>query len=60
VWLEDPTLRQNLGWALEREEQERRVSVQDFAGGTMVRMHDTGIVYAFGDPDTPSEVQIIK
>lgn len=58
VWINDPILRENIGWAIEPE-QNQRASVQDFVGGTMVYIRATRTVYAFGDPDKPSQVQVI-
>ncbi|NJN67703.1 MAG: hypothetical protein HC884_13825 [Chloroflexaceae bacterium] len=59
VWL-NSYLRYDLGWALESEEQEGYATVQGFEGGVMVLFHDTGTVYVFGDPDEPSQVQVIR
>lgn len=60
VWMDDPTLRHEIGWAIEREEQERLATVQDFDGGTMVLIYDVGKIYVFGDPDeNPSDVIVL-
>jgi len=58
VWLADSSLRYEIGWALQEEEQEHRATVQDFRGGLLVGIG--GKVYAFGDPNTPEQVQIVR
>lgn len=60
VWKEDPVLREEIGWAIERAEEEQRASVQSFSGGLMLLLHDSDTVYAFGEADSPEDVQIIR
>jgi hypothetical protein len=59
VWLRS-SLRSDLGWALEEREEEGDATVQGFEGGMMVFFHKTGMVYVFGNPDEPSQVQLIR
>jgi hypothetical protein len=60
VWQENPALAQALGWAIEPEAQPRRADYQILTGGLLVRLYEegrTGMVYAFGNPDVPTQVR---
>ncbi len=59
VWIEDPTLRDAIGWAIEPQAQTRQADMQLFEGGVLVRIYETQFVYAFGDPDQPEDVQVV-
>lgn len=58
VWLADSSLRYEIGWALQEEEQEHHATVQGFAGGLLVGV--AGRVYAFGNPSMPEQVQVVR
>jgi hypothetical protein len=59
VWVSEPELAAALGWALEPEAQPRLADYQ-IMDGLLVRLYtesDSGVVYAFGDPEVPSQVR---
>ncbi len=51
VWINDPTLRDNIGWAVEQFERAETATVQVFDNGALVWLKGSNTVYAFG----PSE-----
>lgn len=67
VWANDTVLRDRIGWALEPEAQSHTASVillnkpgegPDQAA-FLILLEDTRVVYAFGNPANPRQVQII-
>lgn len=58
VWDDDLNLRYEIGWAVEREENETTATVQDFEGGIIIRLNDTGTVFVFGEPDATEDVLV--
>ncbi|MCU0495282.1 MAG: hypothetical protein MUD01_27150 [Chloroflexaceae bacterium] len=61
VWMEDPELRQAIGWAIEPQAQARLADYQVFDSGIiLVHIRETATVYAFGDPSRPEQVQVIR
>jgi len=59
VWVEHPDLRDAIGWAVEARAQPQTVDTQLFSTALLVRINETGVVYAFGNPNLPAPVQII-
>jgi hypothetical protein len=59
VWMANPALRDAIGWATESEAQARTADIQLFETGLLVRIQDTGVVYAFGNTNTPTAAQIV-
>ena len=60
VWMANPSLREAIGWATEPEGQARTADIQFFDGiGLVVRIQETGVVYAFGNTNTPTAAQIV-
>jgi hypothetical protein len=60
VWVENPALAEALGWARDPESHPRRADYQVMTGGVLVRLYEegtTGVVYAFGNPDIPTQVR---
>lgn len=60
VWVENPELAEALGWARDPESHPRRADYQVMTGGVLVRLYEegtTGVVYAFGNPDIPTQVR---
>jgi hypothetical protein len=76
VWEEDPELRTEIGWAIEPQAEERTMTVLTLANAAgesetladlrfLVVLDDPAapyqsVVYAFGDPGEPGQVQIIR
>lgn len=50
AWIDDPSLRQSIGWAVEARERAERATVQLFDRGVMVWLLGANKVYVFG-PD---------
>jgi hypothetical protein len=48
VWINNPNLREDIGWALERNERAETATVQDFDTGVMVWVKGTGNVLGGG------------
>lgn len=48
VWIDDPTLRSDIGWAVEQYERAERATVQLFDNGAMVWLLGSDTVYVFG------------
>lgn len=60
VWQQNPDLPNQLGWAIDATATPLRINYQVFTGGVlMVHIPEYAVVYAFGNPANPSEVQII-
>jgi len=60
VWMANPSLREAIGWATEPQAQARTADIQFFDGiGLVVRIQETGVVYAFGNTNTPTAAQIV-
>ena len=56
----NPSLREAIGWATEPQGQARTADIQFFDGiGLVVRIQETGVVYAFGNTNTPTAAQIV-
>jgi hypothetical protein len=60
VWQQNPELENHLGWAIEATATPMRVHYQLFEGGVLlVYISEYAIVYAFGNPQTTTDVQVI-
>jgi hypothetical protein len=59
VWTEHPELRDALGWATEPQAQPRTVDTQLFNTALLVRVNETGVVYAFGNANGSPYAQIV-
>ncbi len=67
LWFTDSSVRNGLGWAIEKLPEEGRADVVIFDNvyndpgnlGTLVLFQDTGVVYAFGRLDKPDEAAIV-
>jgi hypothetical protein len=59
VWTEQPEVRDAIGWALELEAQPYTVDTQLFSTAWLVRVNETGVVYAFGNANGSPNPQII-
>ena len=59
VWLANPELRDAIGWATEPKAQAGTADIQLFETGLLVRIQETGVVYAFGNTNTPTAAQIV-
>jgi hypothetical protein len=59
VWAENPELRNAIGWAVEAQAQPRTADIQLFDNVLLVRINETGVVYAFGNTNTPTDAQIV-
>jgi hypothetical protein len=61
AWSQDPTLREQIGWATEPQARAERADYQLFDSGILlVYLRGSGATYAFGNPSNPSEVQVIR
>lgn len=57
VWINNPDLRNQIGWALERYERAIKTTVQFFdKGGVMIWVQGTDSVYAFGPQQWQAEI----
>jgi hypothetical protein len=59
VWIEQPALREAIGWATEPQAQARRADIQLFANVLLIRLRENGATYAFGNTNTPGNAQVI-
>lgn len=60
VWQQNPELATQLGWAIEAQATPLRVNYQLFDGGVLlVHIPEYAVVYAFGNPDHPTDMQVI-
>jgi hypothetical protein len=60
IWQQYPELITQLGWATAPEATPLRVNYHLFEGGVLlVHIPDESIVYAFGNPDIPTDMQTI-
>lgn len=60
VWQHDADVANALGWATEPAATPLRINYQLFDGGVlMVHMPEYAVVYAFGNPNDPRDMQII-
>jgi hypothetical protein len=50
VWINDPSLRSDIGWAVEQFERAEKVTAQVFDKGIMIKLQNANTVYVFG-PD---------
>jgi len=48
VWMDDPALRDAVGWALEKTERAETATIQNFDNGTMIWMKGSDTVYVLG------------
>jgi hypothetical protein len=51
VWMEHPELREAIGWATEPQAQPYTVDTLVFDSAWLVRINETGVLYAFGGAD---------
>lgn len=56
VWINDPTLRNEIGWAVEKAERAETATIQDFDKGTLVWIKSTDTVYVFGPTEWNAQV----
>lgn len=60
VWHQNPELASQLGWATAATATPLRINYQVFDGGVLlVHIPEYAVVYAFGDPANPTDIQII-
>jgi hypothetical protein len=63
VWSEHPDVRNAIGWATEPQAQGRTVDIQLFSTlfstALLMRINETGVVYAFGNANNGPPVQVI-
>jgi hypothetical protein len=59
VWSEHPDVRNAIGWATEPQAQPRTVDIQLFSTALLMRINETGVVYAFGNANNGPPVQVI-
>jgi hypothetical protein len=59
VWSIYPDLREAIGWATEPQAQARTVDTQLFSGALLVRINETGVVYAFGNANNSPYAQVV-
>lgn len=60
VWQHHPVVATSLGWATDATATPLRINYQLFDGGVlMVHIPEYAVVYAFGNPDDPTDMQII-
>ena len=60
LWVEQPALRDTIGWATEPQAQARTVDTQMFSTALLVRVNETGVVYAFGNANNGPVPQIVR
>jgi hypothetical protein len=60
LWIEQPALRDTIGWATEPQAQARTVDTQMFTTALLVRVNETGVVYAFGNANNGPVPQIVR
>jgi hypothetical protein len=63
VWIDNADVRNRIGWAVQEREQARRADYQILERGLMVRIYEpgtAGVVYIFGDPSDPAQVQKVQ
>jgi hypothetical protein len=60
LWQEHPALRDTIGWATEPQAQARTVDTQMFSTALLVRVNETGVVYAFGNANNGPVPQIVR
>ncbi len=56
VWANDPVLRQQIGWAIERLENTDTVTAQLFEQGAIILLHSSNMVYVFGTNEWDTEI----
>jgi hypothetical protein len=59
VWSIYPDLRDAIGWATESQAQARTVDTLLFSGALLVRVNETGVVYAFGNANNSPYAQVV-
>jgi len=59
VWMEHPEVRDAIGWAIEPQAQPHTVDTQLFSTALLVRINETGVVYAFGNANGSPAPQIV-
>ena len=59
VWTEHPEVREAIDWAIEPEAQPYTVDTQLFSTALLIRVNETGVVYAFGNANGSPNVQIV-
>jgi hypothetical protein len=59
VWVEHPEVRDAIGWAIESQAQAQTVDTQLFSTALLVRVNETGVVYAFGNRNGSPNPQIV-
>ena len=59
LWIEHPEVRDAIGWAIEPQAQARTVDTQLFSTALLVRVNETGVVYAFGNANGSPNPQIV-
>ena len=56
---EHPEIRDAIGWAIEAQAQAHTVDTQLFSTALLLRVNETGVVYAFGNANGSPNPQII-
>lgn len=56
VWIDNPDLRNDIGWAIERLERPQTATVQVFDNGSLVWLQEPDVVYAFGANEWQAQV----
>ncbi|HEU4327724.1 MAG TPA: hypothetical protein VFS21_31585 [Roseiflexaceae bacterium] len=60
LWAQQPELREALGWAIEPQAQPRTVDAVFFEYTLLVRVNETGVVYAFGNANNSPYAQVVR
>lgn len=56
VWTDDPTVRTELGWAIEQYEREETATIQTFDNGLFIWLKGSDTVYALGPDEWSSQI----
>jgi hypothetical protein len=56
VWMDDPNLRSEIGWAVEQSERAETATVQLFDFGAMVWLKGSDMVYVFGPSEYSTQI----
>jgi hypothetical protein len=60
TWAANPGLQAAIGWATEAQAEGRTADIELFDKVLLVRINETGVVYAFGNTNTPTDAQIVS
>ena len=59
AWASNTPVRVGIGWATEPRAQARTADIQLFDKVLLLRINETGVVYAFGNTNTSTDAQIV-